>query len=50
MCLAMEYGMMPGNLHYHRDTPNPESEGLRTGTLEVTFRSFDSFQSLSSCW
>ena len=26
---------MPGNLHYHRDTPNPESEGLRDGTLEV---------------
>ena len=35
MALALEYGLMPGNLHYHRDTPNPESEGLRDGTLEV---------------
>ena len=35
LCLAMEYGLMPGNLHFHRDTPNPESEGLRDGTLKV---------------
>lgn len=35
MCLALEYGVMPGNLHYHRDTPNPDSAGLRDGTLEV---------------
>ena len=35
VALALEYGLMPGNLHYHRDTPNPESEGLRDGTLEV---------------
>ena len=26
---------MPGNLHFHRDTPNPESEGLKDGTLKV---------------
>ena len=35
VALALEYGLLPGNLHYHRDTPNPESEGLRDGTLEV---------------
>ena len=35
VALALEYGLMPGNLHYHRDTPNPESEGLRDGTLVV---------------
>ena len=37
VCLALEYGMMPANLHYHRDTPNPDSAGLRDGTLEVSF-------------
>ena len=35
LALALEYGLMPGDLHYHSDTPNPESEGLRDGTLKV---------------
>ena len=42
VCLALEYGMMPANLHYHRDTPNPDSAGLRDGTLEVSFLKFSS--------
>ena len=33
--LTLRYGLMPGNLHYHCNTPNPESEGLRDGTLDV---------------
>ena len=33
----MEYGMMPGNLWFHKDTPNPDSLGLKDGTLEVRF-------------
>ena len=48
--LALEYGLMPGNLHYHRDTPNPESEGLRDGTLEVrTVSVACSYMALSRC-
>ena len=35
VCLAYETGLLPKNLHYHRDTPNPTSAGLKDGTLQV---------------
>lgn len=36
MCLALEYGMMPGNLHFRGKAPNPNSIGLKEGTLKVS--------------
>ena len=33
MCLSLEYGLLPGNLHYKN--PNPTADGLRDGSLQV---------------